>query len=490
MAGQSQLQVDTQELRARAAELQAPILGLPSKNPVPSCGLALAATRARDIGLNAAVLRTYLDTGEQERQRLAQALRNAAQAYDQLDQHAAEEINTGGSVSAVTPDPVEIPASTAGRPQLPPNTTNGADYLSWKTGVPQVHSGDQGASLAKFSEALTDYRRNLLAATQRFVPFQSWYGDAATAAQQALEQHRQWLYQMADLCNALASQADDLKSAQRWIWEHHPTTTDLKRYRKFAFHGGGWGSTGDFVVYTPSIPFLLRSKPRHKQARWLDSWFQRKSERALAEYTRRTALSVVNPSAAQSIPGAPGPLSSRPGGDLVSPVIPTAPVIPAGIVDSVLPAGQPVSDLPQSGLPFNGVPQSPGSGRQAAAGAGAPRVPLGPGLKPASVGGGGGEGAPGFALQSPLGAESGSLPTAGRAVAGSGGGIAGAPGALGGVGGPGLAPIGPGAANQDNKKGKRGPHPDETLYTEDRAHTEGIIGQRRRNDTADRKDAK
>lgn len=50
MAGQTQrLQVDTQELRTRADELEAQIPGLPTKNPEASCALVVAKTRRRDI---------------------------------------------------------------------------------------------------------------------------------------------------------------------------------------------------------------------------------------------------------------------------------------------------------------------------------------------------------------------------------------------------------------------------------------------------------
>lgn len=502
MAGRTQrLHVDTDELRARAKELEAPIPGLPGKNPAPSCGLGIAATRTRDIALNADIVRSYLDAGQRERQRLGQALRSAAKAYDEMDQNAAEAINTGKPLSTALPEPVEIPTPAFERKDRPSaSTPNGGGYLNWKTGVVQVHSGDQGASLGKFSDAWTDHRHNLrAAATRHFAPFQSWDGEAAAAAQAAIEQHRQWLYQMAELCAMLASQAKDLKSAQSWIWDNHPTTTDLKRYTRFFNKQEKWVGG-----YTPKLPDSLAAEHAldwgqlhyRKQARWLNRWFQRKSERTLREYTQKTALSAVNPSAPQAIPGdfvsppaQPGGPPAQPGGgggvaDPFSPIIPTAP-----ISNSALTPDQPLSDLPLSDLPTNGLPQSPDSGRPAAASAGVPKLPIGPALKPASIGNGGGGAMPALPLQSALGAEAGS--TAGREVAGIGRGIPTVGGALGGGGGAGLAPIGPGGGpNQEAGKGKRGPQPDETLYTEERPHTEGIIGQRRRNDAPDKKDAK
>lgn len=43
--------------------------------------------------LNGDILRGYLDEGQRERQRLAQALRNAANAYDQMDQNEPSRIS-------------------------------------------------------------------------------------------------------------------------------------------------------------------------------------------------------------------------------------------------------------------------------------------------------------------------------------------------------------------------------------------------------------
>jgi hypothetical protein len=50
----------------------------------------------------------------------------------------------------------------------------------------------------------------------------------------------------------------------------------------------------------------------------------------------------------------------------------------------------------------------------------------------------------------------------------------------------GMAPMSGAGAGQGNKEGKRGPEADQSLYEEDRAWTEAVIGNRRRKDTPEK----
>jgi hypothetical protein len=75
-------------------------------------------------------------------------------------------------------------------------------------------------------------------------------------------------------------------------------------------------------------------------------------------------------------------------------------------------------------------------------------------------------------------------------VAGAMPGTATAGGMVGGMGG--MAPMHGAGQGQQGKEKRRDPRlaPDEDLYTEDRSWTEGIIGNRRRKDVQDIKEAK
>jgi hypothetical protein len=108
---------------------------------------------------------------------------------------------------------------------------------------------------------------------------------------------------------------------------------------------------------------------------------------------------------------------------------------------------------------------------------GTPGASTASGLKPASFGGGG---VPSMPLKPPFYPGS-SAPSVGAAAARDVAGLGRAfPGGAMGGGGMGMPPMGGGrGAGQGENKGKRAGGDDETLYTEDRPWTEGILGHRR-----------
>jgi hypothetical protein len=124
----------------------------------------------------------------------------------------------------------------------------------------------------------------------------------------------------------------------------------------------------------------------------------------------------------------------------------------------------------------------------------APGGGVGAGMKPASVGGlgGAGGGVPSMPMQPAVDAGAAAAPGGANAARELGNlGRAGAGPGMGG-GGMGMAPMAPGAgAGQggDNKS-KRAAGTDESLYSEERPWTEGVIGNRRRKDSSDGKDTK
>jgi hypothetical protein len=109
------------------------------------------------------------------------------------------------------------------------------------------------------------------------------------------------------------------------------------------------------------------------------------------------------------------------------------------------------------------------------------------GVKPASFGGAGGVGMPKMPLQGAGDGEASSRPAAaapGAASAGLGKGLPGAGGAGGGMGGG--MPMG-GHGDKGGSKGKRVQGADEeSLYTEERQWTEGVIGNRPRKGPAEK----
>jgi len=465
------LNVEKEELLARAFELEAPIAGIPSDYPHPPCALALVITAAEQLDWSANQMRRYLGVGERERQRLAESLRNAAKAYEEVDESAAQAINdeTSLSVSAATIGLGDDDLDALSLDNTPAMTPIGdPEYADYKTRAWELEKGDQGAAFRDFAEAWEAHRQALLEATERFRPFDHWESDAAQAVEANFEQHRTWLYRMAELCTTVANQARNVVAAQRWAHEEH------------VWWDGGGTVTPRQLKFRDLEEMDFTYSSNYSKDPNLRSWYlkrfaelQQQSETVIDGFAGKASLplSAVNPlkpPIAHRIdpPGEKDGTGGDNGGG--------GDKFPwdEGLPD---PTGMP--SVPSAGAP--GMPD--GSTLTDAlpdAMAQAPGVPTGSGVKPASVGGGG-AGVPSMPLlpwHTAVDPESMSRPApAGRPV-----GMPAMPGgAMGGSGMGGMAPMGgaPGAGtDQGAGKSKRANKDDKSLYTEDRPWTEGVIG--------------
>jgi len=468
------LNVEHEELMTRADELAAPITGLPAENGQAPCALEMVVRAAQQLGLSADNMRIYLTTGERERRRLAQSLRNAAEAYAQTDKGAAEAVTNGTSVSAAMPAPADRdvePAMLTGTVSL--MAAEPIPYYPVRQAAEELARGDQGTSFLSFADAWTTHQRTLLEASYRFRPFNDWYSATSLVVEQNFDQHRQWLDQMARLCGQLATQARAVVSAHRWAVKEHPTAWQIQQI------DGRWMKYQGTRGWSEIKPQLLAYYAQ----------YQEKSEMVLAEYEKRAALPLppvsppkpptayqIDPPRAGTKPG-PGPGSGLgPGPESGREQLP----LPDGGLPS-LPTGMP-------GLPFAGQPSMPTDSTLNEAFSKDFKDVKGPrglaaaaALKPASVGGGS-AGVPSVASKPPLqpwlDSEAVSRP-AGAASGGAGLKIPAAYAALGGGGGMGMPMGGPGGQGQDARKGKRARQEDGAVYTEDRAWTEGVIGRQR-----------
>jgi hypothetical protein len=89
------MSVEYEELISRAAELETPLLGQPKEDALAPCCLAFSTNAANRLKSSADSMRFYLDAGQRERNALAQSLRNAAKAYEETDQNAADTLSDG-----------------------------------------------------------------------------------------------------------------------------------------------------------------------------------------------------------------------------------------------------------------------------------------------------------------------------------------------------------------------------------------------------------
>src|SRR3979411_694678 len=85
--------VEYQERRAGADEVEAPLPKLPLGNPQAPCNLSFVRDAAVQIAINADSLRLYIQACQREWGSLAKSLRNAAKAYEEVDEGAADDIN-------------------------------------------------------------------------------------------------------------------------------------------------------------------------------------------------------------------------------------------------------------------------------------------------------------------------------------------------------------------------------------------------------------
>jgi hypothetical protein len=478
------LNVEYDELMARAVELEAPIPGIPPGNPAPPCNIAMVVKGAQQLALSADNMRLYLGVGDRERKRLAESLRNAAKAYEEADEGAEEAFDNETAVQEVTPDLVDegVDPSTLGETVSLMAVPDPVPYYAVRQAAQEIEAGDQGVSFTNFANAWEAYQRTLLEARIRFRPFQDWWnGTASDAVEANFDSQRGWLDAMATMCGTMATQARVVVTAHKWAITQHPTVFQINEVDAL------WNDYAQRAAQN-QFPYNLvwpQVKPQLEQ-RYRD--FQSKSEEVLTEYEKRAAfplppLSPPKPPPAYYIPPPPEPGSgdepgpgdpggidpNNPGGELPDPglELPDPTGMPAAGAGGGMPSTPPIPAMPDNSKLADALKDLKGG-------------PPGAGMKPASLGGGKiGGGIPAMPMQPPSEAESSRPASAvpGAASMGRGVPIPAAGGAAGGGMGGGMAPMAPGQGQNAGKQGSRvDGDDDDSLYTEERAWTEGAIG--------------
>ena len=266
-------EVEYTELRARAAEVAAPLgafytpdtgrIGtvfnqslsqLPEKppvNPKAPCKFAFIEEPMAVLAANANDVFKALTYGTQQWQHLAESLRNAAMEYQKSDENSAEAITTGGenAAEAVTTggEQASTPPSDSAAPRRRLGSSakdrevyndlsvdankgglegvKGACELLRAYGDPTNQTkGDQETQpLRDFADAWLSYRTLLREAKDRFRPFQSWSGPAHDTAAKNMSDQSNWCDTMAANCLKLAQQAETIIKAHKVAVQNHPT---------------------------------------------------------------------------------------------------------------------------------------------------------------------------------------------------------------------------------------------------------------------------
>jgi hypothetical protein len=465
--------VEKQELLARANELEQLIPGLPSELQAlqAPCNLAPIVAAAEQLVLSANNMRIYLAVGEKERAQLAESLRNAAAAYDDADESAAQALHNGTAVSTGSVkhadqvvDRASLKATRLAADPLP------VEFQAVKQRAFDLEQPDQGAGFLAFADAWAAHRVALLQAVVRFRPFTEWSGTACSTVEANFDQQRTWLTGMAELCNQLVTQAHAVVDAHKWMRGAHIVFPDLNP------------AGGDYVLDYAEILRCEETWERiwddPTQAAYKQSYIeffqkaQEKSDELVAQYQQKANLPLapINP----ATPPAAAPFAPPSSDDLPD----SGSLFPDSTPDG-MPESPSLPEMPK--LPSDENPKTPpvpNPGLPGVKDAKAPGLPKGgsPGIKAASVGLGG-LGAPSTPLKDPYYGASSPGPAAnGAAGPGLGTPGTGGRGAMGG-GGMGAAPLGS-QGNQSSGKAKRvSSEGDGAIYTESRAWTEGLIGR-------------
>lgn len=408
------LNVEYEELMARADEIERPLPPVPATNPPGPCPLSFVNNAATQIALSAESMRLYLKACEREWRTLAKSLRNAAKAYEEVEEGGAEEIDAvsfdgsgpggrsvpggaDGGVSALCDPDEDFGGGFRPPPVITPPPFE-YPYYEVRQAAKDIESGDQGTAFKAFAADWDRFQRDLQRETYRFRPFTNWEGEARTMVEQNFEAQRQWIYMMAQLCVTLGGQASrvvDAHKKARVLGQH--ATGSSTGYAVPAEHPTSYEvSQCDFWYKRYTSPGYPWPEYTYRAIEWYER-LQAQSESSLALYVSNAGipLAPINPKVP---PGAtvinPPP---TPSDDPVDPDNPDLPDIP----DADIPGGgtTPTPSVP-SVPSVPGTPMTPGANtadvkdavKDALKGKGG--LPGGAGLKPASLGGGGGVGAP------------------------------------------------------------------------------------------------
>ena len=201
--------VEYDEVMARADEIEQPLPAIPSTNPPAPCALSYAKEAVAQLAISADSIRLYLKGCEREWKSLAKSLRDAAKAYAEVDEGTADAINNEGSTSPGTPGLVgatgdEMPSD----PPLPPPPPSVDDpYYEVRQAVKDIEAGDQGAACERICRRMGHVPAALRLADNRFRPFTSWEGEARALVEQHFDEQRDWVSGMVSLCSKLRDQA-------------------------------------------------------------------------------------------------------------------------------------------------------------------------------------------------------------------------------------------------------------------------------------------
>lgn len=512
----NEVKVVTADLRALAGAMRAVFWYQPDAQAAPPDQLPLAITATANLNDNAAELQQYQKLAEAQGHRLGEMLDSAAKAYDEVDEKyktTLDDPQRHAAVEGITLSPPSTPLPPVPEAAPAPKAPNASGYSN----IEQTHAQLLSGSDASLRAAAVQWGLAADSAEGARPPKNTsdWEGEAADAAHQRLDEYGDWCTDLGAAWRRLADAATKIADAHvTAVTEHTPLYLQYlaakQALARLLAEGDARSQVQAQHVQAEMAKLQQASDEVRQNYAGQATFDQVKVEKPGFASSGGTGGGTTPGSGGGGGGGNPGGGAGQPG---AAPQSPSAPVSPQGA--DPLSAGQTPSGSSGSGGSPTGSGESPAGkgGGSSPAGGGLPSggglpgggLPDGglpdsalddPGVSPAGAGAGGGSGggagggagAPGVPLQPSVGAE-----TVGPAPGGARGGGSGAipasamGGGMGGMGG-GMGGMGHGGGAQPGKEKRRDPNlaPDEDLYTEDRAWTEGVIGARKRRDTPDK----
>jgi hypothetical protein len=491
--------VEPNDLRAKATQIRDLQFSLAKDKVDLALPDALPPTKTAldNLSKNADLLYEYQIYGDREGWRLAETLDSVADAYEKVDEQSRASIDGGGPMPGpVVPKANELPAPVV-PPPLTADAPAAAGYMDVEQAQSSLANGDAARSLLAARAAWSATASQLQADSSTFAePIPTWDGDAAEQACRKFNAFGEFLHGLGTSWNQLADQAQRMADMHIDAMLRH--TEIYRQYKTVEAEYYAAASKGGGLAHQLGEQMMD---------------LQQKSEELREEYAGRVqpdrvgapeAPNSTAPTSAVGGASTQGGGSGGGGGGAGAGGSPSA-------TDPGTAQTSPMSADPsqqsqggQSGGEQSGGGGSGGGESGGGSGGGTPSNPAGddpskgipdglsdPRLSPAadagaggggSGGGGGGSGG-GGASAAPLqpsvsGVAVGPSPSGTGAPAGTAAPAAAASGSgmMGGMGG---MPMGGGHGAPAGSEKKRTPglSPDEELYTEDRPHTEGIIGR-------------
>lgn len=525
MSGE-ELQVDPQDLHAKAAQIEALSWSSQAAQPplMSADALVIASVAMTNLQVNADGLWARQAYGQKEGERLAQTLRNVGDAYAQIDQISGEDIGatidgpaSAGPGASVYPKPVDIPAPVSPDAMPIPKGQLASDqgFMDVTAAEVALDSGDDGDSLRATAAMWRANGQSLATSAEAFeVSSVDWEGEAADAAYAKFNAYRDWLVSLAEAWRNLADEADRIAAEHdKARTAHQPIAEE---YRQLEQQTMGKPLTPEVMRNLERMAELQASSEEIRTSYAAGAQTRQfepddppspvvSGTPVTAEDRRRARKPAADADTARQAGAGGG--GGQPGGAEQAPpegIPQEAPVSPMSATEQ---AGQAASQGAsqgggspgggqggsQGGAPSGGAPGGAPSGMPGL-GKGNPKLPTDPSLRPAAAGGGGGSGGgaggggmPSLPLQPAVGAETvaptpvtAPSPPAAATSSTTGGAMAG-----GGMGG--MAPMMGAARGGESGDKKRNPllSEDEEIYTEERPHTEPVIGHRPRRRSSD-----